>query len=364
VDAGAKISGVAHLLLIGWAVLGGAFRSEPLPFEVQDVTVITGEDYAAMMRAVKPPEPVVEPAALPVPEPETAEPDLNSVPDARPERNQPEPAPEPEVTQPPEPVVEPELPETEVTDTAPTLEVPDTDVTVLTPQASEEARKVDRVAPVPVAPPAPDARPDEVENPEVAPDEGAEVEREAEEATAPEEATTEVVTEAEEGSALAPRRSLRPPRAARPERVVRQPEPEPEEEIRSAVDAAVREAMEETAQPEQVPTPTGPPLSAGEKDKLRVSVSRCWNVGSLSSAALATTVVVGVSMKPDGKPDTASIRLLSSSGGDDLAARQAFEAARRAIIRCGAAGYKLPPEKYGHWRDIEMTFNPERMRIK
>jgi hypothetical protein len=24
----------------------------------------------------------------------------------------------------------------------------------------------------------------------------------------------------------------------------------------------------------------------------------------------------------------------------------------------------LPVEKYDHWRDIEMTFNPERMRIK
>ena len=40
------------------------------------------------------------------------------------------------------------------------------------------------------------------------------------------------------------------------------------------------------------------------------------------------------------------------------------EAARRAIIRCGARGFELPPEKYEQWRDIEMTFDPERMRIK
>lgn len=45
-------------------------------------------------------------------------------------------------------------------------------------------------------------------------------------------------------------------------------------------------------------------------------------------------------------------------------ATQAFEAARRAILRCGATGYDLPAEKYGQWRDIEMTFNPEKMRIK
>jgi len=38
-----------------------------------------------------------------------------------------------------------------------------------------------------------------------------------------------------------------------------------------------------------------------------------------------------------------------------------FETARRAIIRCGADGFPLPVEKYGQWREIEMTFNPEGM---
>jgi hypothetical protein len=56
--------------------------------------------------------------------------------------------------------------------------------------------------------------------------------------------------------------------------------------------------------------------------------------------------------------------MLSASGGGDAAAKQAFEAARRAIIRCGNDGFDLPVEKYDHWRDIEMTFNPEKMRIK
>jgi ribosomal protein L16/L10AE len=69
-------------------------------------------------------------------------------------------------------------------------------------------------------------------------------------------------------------------------------------------------------------------------------------------------------MGKDGKPDNGSIRMLSSSGGSSAAAKQAFEAARRAIIRCTKGGYKLPIEKYSHWREIEMTFNPEKMRIK
>ena len=60
---------------------------------------------------------------------------------------------------------------------------------------------------------------------------------------------------------------------------------------------------------------------------------------------------------------------MASCGAEDVdyaakKARQAFEAARRAIIRCGAQGFDLPREKYDHWRDIEMVFNPEKMRIK
>jgi hypothetical protein len=56
--------------------------------------------------------------------------------------------------------------------------------------------------------------------------------------------------------------------------------------------------------------------------------------------------------------------MLGFEGGSEAGARQAFEAARRAIIRCGATGFPLPPEKYDQWRSIEMVFNPERMRIK
>ena len=76
------------------------------------------------------------------------------------------------------------------------------------------------------------------------------------------------------------------------------------------------------------------------------------------------TVIVAVSMAENGKPDNGTIRMTSFSGGSETSANQAFEAARRAIIRCGAKGFDLPAEKYEQWREIEMTFNPERMRIK
>ena len=56
--------------------------------------------------------------------------------------------------------------------------------------------------------------------------------------------------------------------------------------------------------------------------------------------------------------------MIDFTGGSSDAARRAFAAARRAIIRCGRDGYDLPAEKYDRWRSIEMTFNPEKMRNK
>ena len=105
-------------------------------------------------------------------------------------------------------------------------------------------------------------------------------------------------------------------------------------------------------------------MTAGEREALRVGVQQCWNVGSLSSEALRTTVTVSVNMNQNAAPDPGSIRMIGYEGGSEAAARQAFEAARRAIIRCGSNGFQLPAEKYGQWAVIEMVFNPEGMRLR
>ncbi len=326
---GTYISGAGHLALIGWAFFGGTFNTEPLPFEVQEVAVITTDQFDALMAAQEPPGVTTEPAALTTPETPTSPPDVSSTPDPEPERSVPE-----------------------VSDTTP----PDP-----TPEQTPEPLPSERIAPQAVAPPDPEAAPDEIERDAVVPEEGeGETAQEPQEATAPEEAAPEIVTEAEE-PAGAPLRSIRP--ASRPSRpnVARAEDDEP---TTSAVDDAVAAALAENAQVETPRAPVGPPLSSGERDALRVSVSNCWNVGSLSTAALSTTVVVAVDMQEDGRPVASSIRMLDFSGGPESAARQAFEAARRAIIRCGARGFPLPAEKYDHWREIEMTFNPENMRIR
>lgn len=109
---------------------------------------------------------------------------------------------------------------------------------------------------------------------------------------------------------------------------------------------------------------TSVPLTGGEKARFRRTVQNCWNVDTLSSEALRTMVVIGFQMDEDAKPVPGSIKLLSSSGGEKDAVEQAYEAARRAILRCGARGYDLPENKYEEWREIELTFDPTRMRIK
>lgn len=101
----------------------------------------------------------------------------------------------------------------------------------------------------------------------------------------------------------------------------------------------------------------GPPLSQGEKDGFRVAVEQCWNRGSLSTEASQTTVSVRFSMAPDGTVEKGSLRMIGSDGGSDAAAKQAYEAARRAILMCERGGYKLPPEKYNRWKDVIIDFN-------
>jgi len=360
---------------MGWVVFGAWFPSEPLPFQVQEVSVISTAEFALLSQQHTAPEIAPEPAALSAPQEEPVVPEVTTQSDAEPDTVVPEPIvppdPEPEVVERPEPEPTP-LP------VPPAPEPPSLpDVATLLPEPAEPqvAQPADRVAPVPIAPPAPDTTVDEIVQPEIAPDEGAETQQEVQEATAPEAASDRIVTEAEqqdEPATAAPTQSLRPKtrprRPAPPETPVEtttpdQPVEQTTEETNDAVADALAEALAGGGDV-IAPEPSGPPLTSGEKDALRISVSSCWNVGSLSTEALGTTVVVGVSLSQEGKPDVGTIRMLSSTGGSSTAAKQAFEAARRAIIRCGAKGFQLPPEKYGQWRDIEMTFNPERMRIK
>lgn len=366
-NTGQYISGAGHLALIGWALLSGLFTAEPLPFEVREVTAISEEEYAALFAPQESPDASSDIVAPEAPEPVETAPEIVAAPDSAPEQAQPDAAESAPPDDAPDVAELAPLPEAELSDEAPVLEPPSEEVAVLVPEPSSrpQPRPAERVAPEPVAQPEPDVRVDDVTQPEVAPDEAAETPREESEETTQEEATTEIVTEADDPSDAAPSRSVRP--KTRPARSApAEAEPSQTAEAESSEDA-VRDALAEalgTATETPAAAPSGPPLTGGEKDALRLAVERCWNVGALSSEALLVTVIVGVELSRDGRPASGSIRMIGAEGGSDSAARQAFDAARRAILRCGSSGFPLPPEKYDHWREVEMVFNPEKMRVR
>lgn len=360
-NTGQSISLIGHLGLIGLLLFGGKWNSDPLPFEISDVSVVSEAEYQAAVAASRAPEATVE---IEAPEPPPEDEVLN--PEVAPE-------PQPEVQNAPE-AISPEVDPTPEVDTSepqgvtleeslPTLVQPEEDVAVLAPGTSRRPRlrPLERVAPEPVdvleesdAQDAPEARP------EVAPDATSEVVQPETEAAAPEEATTEIDPEAADDVTLAPAQSPRP--RGRPTRSG-EAEATPADNTSSAVDNALSEALTSGADSaSDTIAPSGPPLTSGERDGLRLAISRCYNVGALSSEALGVNIYVSVELARSGKPLINSIKLLRSENGSDTAAKQAYEAARRAIIICGNDGFDLPAEKYDQWKTVEIKFNPESMR--
>ena len=123
----------------------------------------------------------------------------------------------------------------------------------------------------------------------------------------------------------------------------------------AAVDAAVAAAAgggDTTASD----GPKGPPMTNSEIGDLHRTIQDKWNIGALSTEASKVVIVVAVVLSQDQK--VASITLLSSLGGSDVAIKRAFDAARSAIFRAATAGFNLPPDKYDDWKDLEMTFDP------
>lgn len=384
-NTGTKVSAAGHGALIVWVLLGGVlFQSRETQFEFANVSVISEAEFADLREAAAPREEAATPDAAATPPPPRPTPPEPAPPEpAPPEPAPPEPAP-PEPA-PPEPVP-PEPPPS-----------PDPGSTVLENAAERAApQEADIVAQEET--PAPEENVQEAPVPEEAaqqePSEEPEVVTEEVEPAAPEETTTAIVTEADTPAAgqgeLAPERSIRP--RQRPERLAaaepqpeapaeaapepaQQPEPdpppqqEPDTSVEDAVAAAAADAVAEALAAAQTSetggqgaAASGPPLTGGERDAFRLAVQRCWVIdpGSESSRI---SVTVAFSLDPSGRV-TAGPTMIANSGGSDAAVRTAFEAARRAVVRCGASGFPLPPEKYEQWKEVEMTFDASGGRIR
>ncbi|MEH7828332.1 cell envelope biogenesis protein TolA [Gemmobacter denitrificans] len=394
-DKSFVVSGVGHTVVILWVLFGDVLFRPPPPAEPEamSVSTISSADFDAMMEAAggsaAPPETETPEEVAPT---QSLRPPTRPTPPVEERPAEPVAEPPPPAEADPEPVVDP-LPEADVAQPEPVPEpiAPPSEqeqpVAVITSSPRPRPRPSNRVAPVPQdAPPEDVAEADEVQQavaeeatPETPPAE------EQQEAAAPPEAATEVVTEAtetEQQATLAPTSSKRP--QSRPRRP--DPTPEPPRTAASssnvdaqatddavaealaaeAAEAAAAEAAAAAANQNSAPgrgiAANGPPMSSGEKDALRVAVERCWNVGSLSTEAQRAVISIYVTIGPDKKPVATSIELASNSASD-AAGRQAFEAARRAILRCGANGFPLPDEKYESWRELELIFDKGRVGL-
>ncbi len=119
---GTYASAAAHVVLIGWLLLGWGLTSDPLPFDVTNVSVISGEEYDQLVAATTPQPSTETPAAPDAPATDVA------------------PAPDAPVVEPPPDQVTPETPppdtaEAPPPDAPPPVEPP-ADVTEVAPSAS------------------------------------------------------------------------------------------------------------------------------------------------------------------------------------------------------------------------------------
>lgn len=357
---GHYISGIGHGALLAWALIGGLFSRAPEdPMKVSEVSIISSEEFAAL--SVPQPSPEVEQDIPTPPQPvieDTPEPPVVETPPEVPKppvEETPPPADEaPDVVEAPAPLPDPVETPPEVVQPP----VEDNPVVLAPPATTASPRPAPRVAPTPVEAPPEDTVVAEEAQQAPTPDADTSTPSEVDETTAPEETTDVIVTEADEPASAAPTKSSRP--SARPKR------PTPAvatDSNRDAIADVVAEVQQETTST-QTSAPAGPPVTGGEKDAFLVDVRRCWNVGALSTAALQTKVVVRFELAQDGKPNVGSIQMTSFEGGTEAAAKKSYEAARRAIIRCGAKGYNLPAEKYEQWKIVNITFNPSNRSLR
>ena len=351
------ISSAGHLFLFLLVIYGGLFaRDRFAEVTVAEVSIVTEAEYAALTPPQTAPETQTDAPSVLAPvedeapsapaedqAPEVSEPDPVNVPDA----------PDPSEIERPQPV-----PQTAVVDDAPEIDMPETEIDGTSLERNVVAAPAPRVAPTPsiAPPPLAEVSPERVEDFAPDPESPPEDVVNPQDPSALPEASDRIVTEAEETRDKAPASSRRP--RSRPAQPVRQVEDAGAANA-NAIAAAVSEANESVSQT----APSGPPLTGGDMDAFRVAVSGCWVVDPGARSA-GVKVTVSFSLGRDGKVVANDIRQVSATGGDAATQRAAFQAARRAVLRCQKGGYPLPVEKYEHWRDIEMTFNPEGMQVR
>ena len=376
---GTYISVTMHASMVGWLLLNGNFESTPREISVTEVSLISAEMFDIALNNTPPEVEASIETAVAQPPVEEIAPKLSIKPDAPVmDREQPvmvspqDDKTPPQISEQPEPledlvvILPSELISPTVSPTSPdTLEI----------SLKPKPRQSNRITSKTVAPSEPEVDIGDFTRDAVSPQEMLSSEKKPQTATAPEASTSEIITEAEKPSklprvaVLAPEQSVRPKRRSIKIKLDKE-QPKQTEQTIDPLAAALNEALtgstnesESEASTESQKTVIEA-LAPGTIRGMQLAISPCWNLGASSSAALSTTVVVGMELSIEGKPLASSIYLVGYEGGDDASAQRAFETAQRAINDCGAKGFELPADKYSAWKKVEITFNPERMRVR
>ncbi len=119
------------------------------------------------------------------------------------------------------------------------------------------------------------------------------------------------------------------------------------------IEAEVSDAMQKSVTQNTL----SKPLTETETENLQAAIEACWlrDPGSLAEDVKLTVLMA---LDRNGRVNPNSIQVIEISGGDENAQKVAFRRAKIAIISCGKNGYKLPPNKYERWREIEVVFDP------
>lgn len=92
-------------------------------------------------------------------------------------------------------------------------------------------------------------------------------------------------------------------------------------------------------------------------DRGVAEVSKCWAVGSASTDAMSSIVVLDAVFNPAGSVER--VELASSEGPSDAGVQSAYEMARRALMRCGKNGKIWASQTVR----IEFDYNTMRLRV-
>jgi TolA protein len=386
---------ILHLVIVVAAILGLPSLKQPPVKEDEPVIVdlVTASDKAnpPPVAQLAPKLESPKPTEAPVPRPQPAQPQPEPKPEppqAKPEAPadradepmlaaRPEPAPRPEPKTEPRPApVEAEAPKPERSEPKPEPK-PEKAATKPAPKLEPKAAESE---PEPKAEPRPQAKPKP-------PVESKEANPESKPAPTPER-KPETQKPAETQTKTAPTAK---PASAKPEapRTIQKPEPASDfasvskavqdlkrqqsgrvdgsakgapapagettaSETDSAFTSRVAEALRSPSAASNKPSL---PVTSSEIDAVRRQIERCWNLPEGAKEAGNLVVSIRVEMNADGTPRSAVIQ-----DAGQMQANPHFQAtadsARRAVLNPRCHPFRLPADKFEHWRFMTLIFNP------